>query len=176
MWPISARQQGPRQVARGRVSSPPTATTACPGLKTCCQGLHTRRARSPLRGRHRLHRHRWGLTGIGVHDQPVQPPGGGLAHAVAPADQPGGGRTAHGLVQALSGTRVDLPLGPGQPIPQPRIPGRACQLRHAQIGESQGQLLGQGTHRKLVGQPESGPTRARNLPPSARPWTRASAG
>jgi transposase InsO family protein len=63
--------------------------------------------------------------------------------SMQPHMQPGHACAAHGLVQTPSGAGLDLPFGPGQPILQPRHPGRAGQLWHAQLNEPKRQLLGQ---------------------------------
>ena len=47
--------------------------------------------------------------------------------------------------------RADLPLRPRQPVLQPGLPGRADRVRHAQLDEPQGQLLGQRPTREPVG-------------------------
>lgn len=66
----------------------------------------------------------------------------GWSMAAAHAGQPGDRRAAHGVVQASPGAGIDLLLGPQQPILQPLVPGRAGQLQHAVVDESQRQLLG----------------------------------
>lgn len=45
---------------------------------------------------------------------------------------------------------IDAPFRPWQPVLQPGLPGIAGELRHADIDESQGQLLGQRADGKLL--------------------------
>ena len=60
-------------------------------------------------------------------------------------------RAAHGVVPPASGGRLDLPQRPRQPVLQPRVPESARGLRHAQLDEPKGRLLGQRGHREPVG-------------------------
>ena len=92
---------------------------------------------------------------IDLHSRPALRPGSGLEHAGAYADQSGGGRAAHGLVQAQTGCGADLPLRPWQPVLQRRVSSHPGGLRHAQFDEPQGQLLGQRPDREPVGIAES---------------------
>ena len=58
---------------------------------------------------------------------------------------------AHDLVPAPARGGRDLPHQLRQPLPQCGLPADADRIRHAQLYESHGQLLGQGSHRKPVG-------------------------
>jgi len=74
--------------------------------------------------------------------RPVWPPGCGLEPAAPYADQPGQGRTGHGLVAPTPSGWFDIPQRQGQPILQRRVPGCLEGLGHALIDEQKGQLLG----------------------------------
>lgn len=68
----------------------------------------------------------------------------------------------NGKVPPKADDRCAAPLGSGQPMHQPGVPGQARRVWHDLLDEPQGKLLGQRAQRELVQQPEE---RAGACPP-----------